>query len=101
MASGLQIWSGSGQIMLDTSARIGRIKGMAHVTGSAGSMGADLSDGVPWWSFQPDFLFAHISNETPPPIVSINSGGVSWTYSSTAGMNYPNPITGWIFFGVY
>lgn len=101
MSAGLQIWNASGVLTLDTSDRIGRIKGVSHVTGTAGSAAVDMSDGVPWWSFQPDFLFKHISNVTPPPIVTINSSGISWTYSSTAGMNYPNPITGWLFYGVY
>jgi len=87
--------------MLDTSDRCGRIKGITRVDGFAAGVSADLSDGTPFWSFQPDFLFAHISYQTPPPIITITSSGVSWTYSSTAGMNHPNPIKGTLIFGVY
>ena len=101
MAAGLQIWNGSGVLVLDATQRCGRIKGAVQVTGSNGVVASDLSDGTPFWSFQPDFLYKHISNQTPPPIVSINASGISWTYSSTAGMNAPNPITGWLFWGVF
>lgn len=87
--------------MLDSSHRIGRIKGYAQVKGYDGSLAVDLSDGEPFWSFQPDFLFKHISNVTPPPIITINSTGIYWSYSSTSGLSYPNPITGWLFVGVY
>jgi hypothetical protein len=60
-----------------------------------------MSDGTPFYSFQPDFLYAHISNETPPPIFTIDANGISWTYSSMAGLQYAKPITGTVFFGVY
>lgn len=101
MAAGLQIWNASGVLVLDATQRCGRIKGAIQLTGANGSVASDLSDGTPFWSFQPDFLYKHISNQTPPPIVSINSGGISWTYSSTAGLNFPNPVTGWLFWGVF
>lgn len=99
--SGLQIWNASGVLVLDATQRVGRIKGFARCAGSNGSQAAYMGDGTPFWSFQPDFLFKHISNETPPPIISIDANGISWTYSSTSGLTYPNPITGWLFFGVY
>ncbi|TGP43478.1 hypothetical protein EN871_16870 [bacterium M00.F.Ca.ET.228.01.1.1] len=101
MAAGLQIWNASGQLILDATSRCGRIKGQARVAGFADSRVVDLSGGTPFYSFQPDFLFAHINNQTPPPIFAINASGISWTYSSTAGMNNPNPITGYVFFGVF
>lgn len=101
MAAGLQIWDQSGRLMLDATSRVGRIKGQASVAGSAGSVAADLSDGTPFYSFQPDFLFAHINNQTPCPIFTINAGGISWVYSSSAGLNYAYPITGNVFFGVF
>ncbi|MGF6697860.1 hypothetical protein OKW38_002472 [Paraburkholderia sp. MM5496-R1] len=101
MSAGLQIFNASGVLLLDSSDRVGRIKGRVQVLGHAGSVACDMSDGIPFWSFQPDFMFAHISNQTPPPIITIDSNGIYWTYSSTSGLNYPNPITGWLFFGVY
>jgi hypothetical protein len=60
-----------------------------------------MSDGTPFYSFQPDQMFFHISNQTPPPIITLSSTGVTWVYSSTTGMNYPNPIKGMLFLGVY
>ncbi|MFM0330644.1 hypothetical protein [Paraburkholderia strydomiana] len=101
MTAGLQIWNASGQLILDATSRCGRIKGQQYVGGTAGSLSVDLSSGTPFYSFQPDFLFAQIDNQTPPPIFTINSGGISWTYSSTAGMNNPHPITGTVFVGVF
>ncbi|MBW9107771.1 hypothetical protein [Paraburkholderia phenoliruptrix] len=101
MTAGLQIWNQDGVLMLDGTHRIGRMKGMARVDGFADARAIDLSDGTPFYSFQPDFLFAHIDNQTPPPIFTINSSGISWTYSSTAGMNNPHPLTGYVFYGVF
>ncbi|MGF6757273.1 hypothetical protein [Paraburkholderia sp. GAS42] len=101
MTAGLRIWNADGVLILDATSRLGRIKGNARVEGFAGAKAADLSDGTPFYSFQPDFLFAHISNQTPPPIFTINANGISWVYSSTAGMNNPNPITGYVFYGVF
>ncbi|MGF6771121.1 hypothetical protein P3T18_003600 [Paraburkholderia sp. GAS199] len=101
MSAGLQIWNSSGLLLLDTSDRLGRIKGVSSVQGFAASVVCDMSDGTPFYSFQPDFLYKHISNQTPPPIFTITTSGISWTYSSTAGLSFPNPITGMVFFGVY
>jgi hypothetical protein len=101
MNYGLEIWSASGQLMLDSSHRIGRIKGAVRIDGNNGSFACDMSDGTPFYSFQPDQMFFHISNQTPPPIITLSATGVFWIYSSTAGMNFPNPIKGMLFLGVY
>lgn len=98
---GLQIWNASGVLLLDSSDRLGRIVGRAQVQGFNAGVTADLSQGTPFYSFQPDFLFAHVSQQTPPPIFVITASGISWTYSSTSGMNYPRPVTGWVFYGVF
>jgi hypothetical protein len=100
MAIGLEVYDGAGRLILDATSRPGRIKGFAQVNGNAGSVSADLSDGTPFYSFQPDFMFKHISNVTPPPIFTINSGGVSWVYSAGTG-SFTNPITGWVIYGVF
>jgi hypothetical protein len=101
MAAGLQLWDQNGTLVLDATHRLGRIKGIKQVTGGPDSAAADLSDGTPFWSFQPDFLYKHISNETPVPIFTISAGGVSWTYSSSAGLSFAVPVTGWVIYGVY
>ncbi|MFM0498159.1 hypothetical protein [Paraburkholderia caledonica] len=94
MTAGLQIWNASGQLMLDATQRIGRIKGSHYLDGNGGSVGMDLSDGTPFWSFQPDFLFAHINGNSPVPVVSISSTGVSWTYSTPPTQSFLVPIKG-------
>ncbi len=99
--NGLQIYNASGVLMLDGTTRTGRIKGMARIKGTNGSVACDMSDGTPFWSFQPDFFYKHISNQTPPPIITIDSNGVYWSYSSVAGLAYAVPITGFIIYGVY
>jgi len=101
MPAGLQLFNASGALLLDTSDRLGRIVGAVQLKGFNGQMSADLSSGTPFWSFQPDFLFAHTTQQTPPPIITIDSNGVSWMYSSTSGLNYAKPITGWLFYGVF
>jgi len=101
MTAGLQIWNASGQLTLDATQRVGRIKGSQQITGGSGSISMDLSSGTPFWSFQPDFLFMHINGNSPVPVVSISSTGISWTYSPPPTTSYLYPITGWLFWGVY
>jgi len=101
MTAGLQIWNASGQLMLDATQRIGRIKGSQHLDGNGGHVDMDLSDGAPFWSFQPDFLFKHINGNSPVPVVSISSTGIVWTYSSPPTGDYLYPITGYLFWGCY
>ncbi|MFP3584139.1 hypothetical protein SCB29_10950 [Paraburkholderia sp. SIMBA_055] len=103
MTAGLQIWNQDGVLMLDGTHRIGRLKGSLYLDGKvqSGTQAADLSDGTPFWSFQPDFLFAHINGNSPVPVVSISSTGVSWAYSNPPTQSYLYPITGWIFYGVF
>jgi len=98
---GLQIWNPSGFPLLDSSDRLGRIVGRAQVAGTNAGVAADLSQGTPFYSFQPDFLFAHVNQVTPPPIFTINSTGISWVYSTDGGTSYRNPVTGWVFYGVF
>lgn len=100
MPSGLQIWNENGVLMLDGTHRIGRVKGTVRIS-APGSVLVDLSDGTPFWSFQPDQLFFHISQETAPPIISIDARGVYWTYSSIAGMAHGEYVKGTLIYGVY
>lgn len=100
MAVGLQLWDASGRLVLDGSTRCGRIKDMVYVNGSDGAVGANLSDGTPWWSFMPEFLFKHISMNAPVPIIDIDANGVRWRYSTTSD-GYRTPVQGWLVYGVY
>jgi len=98
---GLQIWNANGFPILDSSDRLGRIVGSARVAGTNAAVNADLSQGTPFYSFQPDFLFAHTNQVTPPPMFTINAGGISWVYDTDGGTSYRNPVTGMVFFGVF
>lgn len=98
---GLQIWNASGTLILDSSDRLGRIVGSARVAGTNGGVGADLSQGTPFYSFQPDFLFKHVSQITPPPVFTINASGISWIYDTDGGTTNRYPVTGMVFFGVF
>jgi hypothetical protein len=60
-----------------------------------------MTDGTPFYSFQPDLMFGHISNETASPIFTIGPTGISWVYSSTGGLNWAVLITGIVIWGVY
>jgi len=102
MTAGLQIWNAAGQLMLDATQRVGRIKGSVYIpnNGLSGSQAADLSGGTPFFSFQPDFLFMHINANSPPPQISISSTGVSWVFSGSAG-SFFYPVSGWLFYGVF
>ncbi|SHJ70666.1 hypothetical protein [Paraburkholderia terricola] len=101
MPAGLQIWDASGNLVLDGTHRLGRIKGSHYLDGNSGNISMDLSDGTPFWSFQPDFLFAHINGNSPVPVVSISSTGVVWTYTSPPSQSYIYPITGNLYWGCY
>lgn len=101
MPAGLQLWNGSGTLVLDGTTRCARIKGITPVGGSNGSAAADLSGGTPFWSFQPDRLYYHISNQTVPPIITIDANGVYWSYSSLSGLTFGVAITGTVIYGVF
>lgn len=103
MNVGLEIFNASGVLLLDGTHRIGRLKGSVYLPGSGdpGSVASDLSDGAPFTCFFPEFLFRHINQNTPIPIITVTSQGISWAYSSTGGNSFRYPTSGWIFWGVY
>lgn len=101
MPAGLQIWNEHGVLVLDGTTRCARIKGIYRVGGFSESISVDLSDGTPFWAFQPDQLYFHISNQTVSPVFSANANGLSWTYSSTAGTQYAVAVKGTLIYGVF
>lgn len=69
MPAGLQVWDANGQMIVDTSTRLGRIVGVADITTATGSIiDANFADGAPFWvalpasntspSFGPKFTFS-------------------------------------------
>ncbi|WP_229657217.1 hypothetical protein [Burkholderia pseudomallei] len=102
MTSGLQIFDGAGRPILDAKSRAGRVVGIAWAGGSDGSVAADMSGGEPFWAFVPQQIFFRVSGAEPSPVVSINAGGISWSYSpNSGGSNAYTRVPGWIVFGVY
>lgn len=102
MTAGLQIFDGAGRLILDAKSRAGRVVGIVHTGGADGSASANMSGGEPFWAFMPERIFYRVSGAEPSPIVAINAGGVSWSYSPNyAGSNAYTRVPGWIVFGVY
>lgn len=102
MSVGLQIWDASGRLILDGKSRAGRVVGIVPTGGVDGSVAADMSGGEPFWAFMPEQLFYRVSGAEPSPVVAINAGGVSWSYSpNSSGSNAYTRVPGWIVFGVY
>ncbi|MBU9501338.1 hypothetical protein KTE68_14265 [Burkholderia multivorans] len=102
MVAGLQIFDGAGRLLLDAKSRAGRVVGIVQTGGVDGSAGADMSGGEPFWAFMPEQLFYRVSGAEPSPVVSINGGGISWSYSpNDSGSNAYTRVPGWIVFGVY
>lgn len=111
MAVGLQIWDSQGRTLLDASSRAGRVAGIARIdargtsgarwqAGDSGAVAADLSAGSPFWAFYPDWLYQHVSQNAPVPIVDIDSTGIRWRYSYHDG-NFYTPMPGMLVYGVY
>lgn len=73
---------------------------MVYIDGNDGGISVNLADGTPWWSFMPDFLFWHISMNSPVPIIDIDATSLRWHYSVTSDA-YRHPVTGWLVYGVF
>lgn len=101
MAAGLQIYDGSGRLILDAQSRAGRVAGIVATGGNDGGVSVDLSSGQPFWAFMPERIFYRVSGAEPPPIVSIDSSGIRWAYGPNPGSNAYTRVPGWIVYGVY
>ncbi|URV26168.1 hypothetical protein NAL90_07080 [Burkholderia gladioli] len=112
MSVGLQLWDEQSRPVLDGTTRAGRVSGVIIISrqdtdepvqwraGQSGSVPADLSGGTPFWAFTPDWQFAHVSGNTPVPIVHIDANGIRWSYSASSG-SFRNAMPGTLVFGVY
>ncbi|AFQ50456.1 hypothetical protein [Burkholderia cepacia] len=102
MTAGLQIFDGAGRLILDAKSRAGRVIGIVHTGGNDGSVAASMTGGEPFWAFMPDQIFYRVSGAEPSPVIAINAGSVSWSYSGNAsGSNAYTKVPGWIVYGVY
>jgi len=79
MGQGLQIWDGSGNLVLDTAHRLTRILGMFDTGTSDGSVSfPGLATGTGFYvKLTPDLGNA-------PPVVTISGTTVSWTFNNVS-----------------
>lgn len=77
MASGLQVWDANGDVVVDTTTRLGRIVGVTTINSASGSINdADFADGTPFWIATP-------SDNTSPtfgPKFTFSGTTLSWNF---------------------
>lgn len=91
MPQGLQIFDASGNVILDTNVKAGRVLGTATVAAStAGSVtNAGLTTGTPFWIYQASTT----SYFARAPTISVSGSTLSWAADSDRA--------GLIVYGVY
>lgn len=77
MPQGLQVWNASGQLIVDVTDNLGRVLGIANVTGgAAGSVThAGFAQGTGFW-----MLMGVNSYALPAPAFSLSGTTLSWTW---------------------
>lgn len=93
MAQGLKVWDASGNVVLDTSTRVGRLLGSVAVNTATGSvMNADFAQGTVLWFLVP----IGTGGAQQYPAVSYSSGTttLSWSGAFTSA-------TFQLWYGVY
>ncbi|WP_321940065.1 hypothetical protein [Paraburkholderia sp. J8-2] len=90
MTAGLQIWNGSGGLVLDATHRIGKVLAVLTVTaGSSGSWSGDLTSGgrTGFAAFSRAFTYGSATNQwyVQKPEVVVSGNTVTWTYGSLSG----------------
>ena len=111
MAQGLQVFDASGNIILDTSDRVGRILGFQRIeSGTSGSITpTGYTNGTLFFSFQRDasWITGNTNARLPGlPIFTISGGTISWVSYSQYITNLGNTVSvvnygGWLTYGVY
>jgi hypothetical protein len=77
MPQGLQTMDASGNVILDTSMRLGRVLGVATLTAPTGgsAVNAAFADGAPFWM---------VTNVSTPngeqPTISVAGTTISWSF---------------------
>lgn len=95
MSNGLMIWDAAGQIRLDATSRTGRILGAVNSGTNPGSIVYSGGDaGTPFAMV----LAPGIAGFTVPPIVSISTNVVSWSWPDLSNRS---PISVPILYGVF
>ena len=91
MPQGLQIWDASGNLILDTSNRIGRVLGVVTLDGNTSS--SETNDGL--LTGTPFYMVVFLGSfATYSPTISIASNVISWTMPSGAAGNFYRLVYG-------
>ncbi len=88
MPAGLQVWDASGNLILDTSSRLGKVLGyidMPAAGGSGSASNAALGFGTPWWTNIPFYGASGYPNAYDQGGSSVRTIGVAGTTISWSG----------------
>lgn len=95
MPAGLQVFSPTGAVLVDTSVRVGKLVGSVTTNKADGSIATDTSKGTP---------FYYVTTPEDPswgalfPEVSFSGNTMSWAYSDIQSTHRVNAI---IMYGYY
>ena len=92
MPLGLQVFDASGNVIVDTSTRLGRILGVTNTNTSTGSLvNSNFSTGTPFW-----YAIPLLRNDVHfGPLITVSGNTLSWDYQGRTFVNHR------IVYGVY
>ncbi len=103
MATGLQIWDASGNLVLDASYRVMRVINYAYLNGGGGSVTDGRFSQGGWVSFQPEKSNGdgYLDHGVIFPVFSFNGSVLSWSYPPPRSGSYETFASGFLFYGSY
>jgi hypothetical protein len=94
MASGLRVWDNVGNLLIDTSTRMGRVLGQISTGTADGSVtSAGFATGAPFYAIVPKSGSPAAINT---PNITITGNTMSWSFSGV-----PSPQDSLVLYGVY
>lgn len=86
MPSGMQMWDPSGNLIIDTSMHLGRILGIASLSGptNGSQSNSGLATGTPFW-----ILTCLSASSVRQPVISVSGTTISWDFEGAgAGLSW-------------
>lgn len=82
MPAGLQMWDPAGNLIVDISMRLGRVLGVAALTGGVNGSAVNdgLTTGTPFW-----MLTCITSPLVRQPVISVSGSTISWDFGGLGG----------------